>query len=167
MQPPAGVHWVEVYDENACENCDPEWIFDLYHPPECEEEIPTAGVCKAHKDEGAPQGRFKSERDEGLAFREMAGWCEDCAVAGPRVIEPHCGLQFEADNVGADAYAAGPEWPEDPEKKHRYFHERADIEAGVYRVTHHIESSGRDYWGEYDYTAWIEVHERVDVRTPS
>lgn len=105
-KPPPGVHWVEVYDENRGTEHEPEWQFDLHHPPECSERVSTSGVCDAHQSEGAPQRRFASVNDEGQALRVMAGWCEDCAVAGPKVIESHCGFQYEADAIGAEDWIA-------------------------------------------------------------
>lgn len=154
-QPPPGVHWLHVYDEMADDPAfDPHWCFDLLHPEDCPEPVPTSGVCEAHKDEGAPQDQFKSDRDEGNFLREMKGWCEDCSTAGEPVMEPHCGFQFDLDAVGDDAYAFPREWGVDS-TDHRQHH--ANIEEGTYRVAWEHDGSGEDF------CSWIEVHERVEA----
>ena len=157
MKPPPGVHWVEIYDEMADDpEFDPNWIFDLLHPDDCAEEIATQGVCEAHKPEGAPQTRFASSKDADHAFRMMSGWCEDCAVAGPKMSVNRCGFQYEVEGIGDDAYLPGPTWADI--KGTHYFHERHDLVEGVYRVTYEHDGHGENYCG------WIEVHEAVEAK---
>jgi len=143
--PPDGVHWLAIEFEG-----DDDWHPHVVHPADCPtEDIPTGGVCEAHLLTGSPQRTVVDEvgdKDGKMVWSRMAGYCDDCATAGPPYSQHTCAFTYEFDMAGNDCLATDPDWkPEDD---------------AYYRIEHVVEVFNTPAAREVD--TWVTVHEKVE-----